>query len=81
MSKTELRTSLKRIFTGYRRLDGKMERDLRTLGISVKRHRNHIILEVEGKDGCVRRTPISVSGSDKRSGLNTVSDIMRMIYC
>ena len=73
----ELRSALKRIFTGYRRLTPKMARELSALGITVARQRKHVILIV----GASRRIiPISASGSDKRGGLNTVSDIMHDIH-
>lgn len=76
MTRNDFRAELKRIFTGYKHMTARIESELQKLGISVSRKRNHAILQVPNGSG-YRSVSVSVSGSDKRAGLNVVTEICR----
>ena len=73
------RQMLKSIFKGYKKMTSKIERSLKEIGIFVVRRKNHLVLEFISGD-VIRKVPISNTGSDKRAGLNIVSQIMNTFF-
>ena len=65
---------LKEIFRGYKRMTPKLKSELEGMGLSVETGGKHVILR------CGRRkTSLSISSSDRRSGLNITAQLIKLM--
>lgn len=69
---------LKSVFIGYRHFNGKMKKELKSMGFCIKRQKRHIILLLT-YNGRAYTFTISVSSSDCKCGYKMVSTIMNAI--
>ncbi len=72
--RTEVKNKLKSVFRSYRKMTPKITRGLLSLGITMARRRNHIILLVNGYSVSIGSTV-----SDRRVGKKIVSSIMNYL--
>lgn len=78
MEKREFRNRLKKVFTGYRHLTAKIEKQLRELGFNIIRHNKHIMLSLVYNQHYFQFA-LSVTASDYRTGDVMVTKIMKEI--
>lgn len=71
MSEKQLKEKLKVLFRSYRKMTPHIERELSALGITTSRHKNHIVLNVQGHS-----VPIGCTVSDRLIGKKIVAHIM-----
>lgn len=65
---------LKSIFRGYRRMTPKLRAELKRMGFTMETGGKHLILHY-GK----RKTVISITASDRRTGQNSAAQLARMM--
>lgn len=64
---------LKTIFREYRRMTPKLRSELRKMGFTVENGGKHIIIRYD-----TEKTALSMTSSDKRSGLNMAMQLARI---
>ncbi len=74
MSDIDKKKQIEYLFKGYRTMNGRMQRELNSLGIEVIKRKKHWILKVNEK---VFSCPSS--SSDWRGGLNLAHEIMHSL--
>ncbi|MDY6955257.1 MAG: hypothetical protein SVO96_00010 [Pseudomonadota bacterium] len=74
----ERREQLKKLLRGMTTIDGKMRRELEEMGFSISEDGKHFKLVFQGDDRYIYTLP--KSGSDRRGGLNAVSDIGKRLF-
>ncbi len=78
MEKQITREILKKIFTGYRHMTAKIEKELHKLGFIILRHNKHLILSIVLNEQQYT-FPLSATASDRRCGHRIVTKIMKVI--
>lgn len=71
-----LEEEIKCLFRGYRKMTGKLQKQLLELGIQIEHKKKHYVLKL---DGASQIFICPCSASDSRSGLNLANELIRAI--
>jgi hypothetical protein len=72
------RDELKDLLRGYKSMDGRTKKGLETIGFAIQEDGKHYKLIFQGDDRYTFSLP--KSGSDRRGGLNSASDIAKRLF-